>query len=146
MWERQRDEYDSHRGLPAPADGYDGYDPIKKWGPGSGLDRTTAGGNSFKKITKGLPGSHLGGMGIDYYRKDPKTVYLVVDCAKIGMGNPPRNPQQQQQGGGYLGVTGDNADAGARLTEVAPEGPAAKAGLKVGDIVVSVDNKVIVTY
>ena len=31
MWERKRDGYDSYHG-PGIADGYDGYDPIEKWG------------------------------------------------------------------------------------------------------------------
>ena len=30
-WERRRDGYDSHRGDPPVVDGYDAYDPIKKW-------------------------------------------------------------------------------------------------------------------
>src|SRR5438034_437199 len=55
MWERQRDEFDSHVGQPPPAEGYDGYDPVKKWGPGSGIYRTTDGGRTFHKVTKGLP-------------------------------------------------------------------------------------------
>jgi hypothetical protein len=41
FWERQRDGFDSHPGNEVPiADGYDGYDPIKKWGPGSRIYRT----------------------------------------------------------------------------------------------------------
>src|SRR5262249_52269003 len=37
-WERQRDGFDSHPGndMP-PEDSYDRYDPIRKWGPGSGI-------------------------------------------------------------------------------------------------------------
>ena len=33
-WERQRDGFDSPSRRAAVADGYDAYDPIKKWGPG----------------------------------------------------------------------------------------------------------------
>src|SRR5262249_32417743 len=42
-WERQRDGFDSYLGEKIP-EGYDGYDPIKKWGRGSGLYKTTDGG------------------------------------------------------------------------------------------------------
>src|SRR5439155_22523999 len=112
MWERQRDEFDSHPGLPPVADGYDRYDPIKKWGPGSGLYRTLDGGLTFKKLTRGLPTNDLGRVGLDWSLKDPRNVYAVVDCARIGMGRPPRNqqgpgPGQAQQNQAYMGITGD---------------------------------------
>jgi photosystem II stability/assembly factor-like uncharacterized protein len=138
-YERQRDEFDSHRGEPGPADGYDGYDPIKKWGPGSAIYKTTDGGKTFHKLTKGLPTCTLGRIGIDYYRKDPKIVYAIIESEKIGMGKPPGQEV-------YLGITGRDADVGARITEVAADGPAAKAGLKSGDIVLAVESKPIFTY
>jgi photosystem II stability/assembly factor-like uncharacterized protein len=136
-WERQRDGFDSHPGneMP-PAEGYDRYDPIKKWGPGSGLYRTTDGGKRWTKLTTGLPTSPMGRIGIDYYRKDPKTVYAVIDCEKIGMGPPPV----------YLGVQGEDTQGGAKLTQITPEGPAAKAGLKQNDVVKSIDKKDLKNY
>jgi photosystem II stability/assembly factor-like uncharacterized protein len=136
-WERQRDGFDSHPGneMP-PAEGYDRYDPIKKWGPGSGLYRTTDGGKKWTKLTTGLPTSPMGRIGIDYYRKDPKTVYAVIDCEKIGMGPPPV----------YLGVQGEDTPGGAKLTQITPDGPAAKAGLKQNDVVKSIDKKDLKTY
>ena len=54
MWERQRDDFDSWPGGGLP-DGYDAYDPCKKWGKGAGIYKTTDGGKTFKKLTKGLP-------------------------------------------------------------------------------------------
>ena len=99
-WERQRDGFDSHRGEPPLQDGYDAYDPIKKWGPGSGIYKTTDGGKTWKKLTKGLPTSHFGRIGLDYYRKDPNVVFAIVDCAKIGMGDAaePRLPRRAGRG------------------------------------------------
>ncbi len=45
--------------------------------------------------------------------------------------------------GAYLGVSGDPADQGVglKITDVYPHTPAARAGLRVGDIVVTVDSK-----
>jgi photosystem II stability/assembly factor-like uncharacterized protein len=137
-WERMRDGFDSHRGEPPLQDGYDAYDPIKKWGPGGAIYKTTDGGRSFRKLTTGLPTCELGRIGLDYWRKDPKVVYAIIDCQKIGMGTPP-SPV-------YLGVMGENADGGVKLTQVTPNGPAAKAGLKVGDIIKSADKKPIGKY
>ncbi len=137
-WERLRDGFDSHRGEPALQDGYDAYDPIKKWGPGGAIYKTTDGGKTFRKLTKGLPTCELGRIGLDYSRKNPNVVYAIIDCAKIGMGTPP-SPV-------YLGVAGENTSGGAKLTQITPDGPAAKAGLKVGDILKTVDKKPIAKY
>ena len=65
-------------------DGYDSNSPKKKWGPGGGLYKTTDGGKSFRRITRGLPTCLLGRIGIDYFRKDPKVVFAVVESEKIG--------------------------------------------------------------
>jgi S1-C subfamily serine protease/photosystem II stability/assembly factor-like uncharacterized protein len=137
-WERQRDEFDSHRGEPAVVDGYDAYDPIKKWGPGSGIYKTTDGGKSFKKLTRGLPTGMMGRIGIDYYRKNPYTIFAIIDGEKIGMGTPPSQA--------YLGVSGEDAEGGAKLTDVAADGPAGKAGLQMGDLVKAIDKKPITKY
>jgi photosystem II stability/assembly factor-like uncharacterized protein len=133
-WERQRDGFDSHPGdeMP-PAEGYDRYDPIKKWGPGSGIHKSTDGGKTFKKIATGLPTVALGRISIDYYRKNPNTVYAVIDSEKIGMGPPPTRV--------YIGVQTDAATDGVKLTSIGDKSPAAKAGLKVGDVIKAVDKK-----
>jgi photosystem II stability/assembly factor-like uncharacterized protein len=141
MYERKRDEFDSWVGT-AISDGYDGYDPVKKFGPSAGLYRTTDGGRSFKRITKGLPTCNLGRIGIDWYLKDPKHVYAIIESEKIGMGPPPAAPKEET----YFGVTGGDADAGARLLSVLPGGPAEKAGLKAQDIVISINDKMVLTY
>lgn len=131
-WERRRGPFDSMRGEPPLPDGYDAYDPEVKWGPGSGLHKTTDGGATFRKIVQGLPDSHLGRIGIDWCRKDPKIVYAVVDCAEIGKGTPPKVA--------YLGLTIDPAKPGI-VRELVADGPAAKAGLKIGDLLRQVDGK-----
>jgi photosystem II stability/assembly factor-like uncharacterized protein len=139
-YERLRGEFDTHRGFPPLPDGYDGYDPIKKWGAGSGLYKTTDGGKNFHKLTKGLPTCQFGRIGIDYYRKNPDIVYIILESEKIATGTP--TPSSEP----YLGVAGQDADAGAKLTDVVKDGPADKAGLKTGDIVLAVDRKPILAY
>src|SRR5262245_50809902 len=133
MWERRRDGFDSHRGEPPLVDGYDGYDPITKWGPGSGLHKTTDGGKTWKKLTQGLPTSPLGRIGLCYYPKDPNVVFALVDCQKIAMGTPPSRV--------YIGVAGEDNKEGVKVTQITPDSPAAKAGLKTGDLIKSLDKK-----
>lgn len=137
-WERRRDEFDSFRGDPPPPDGYNVYDPIVKWGDGGGIHKTTDGGRTWRKLDQGLPTCALGRIGLDYYRKDPNIVYAIIDSEKIGMGTPP-SPL-------YLGIRGEDADGGARITEVIDDSPAAQAGLKPSDLVKTVDGQAVAGY
>src|SRR5262249_50881101 len=52
---RQRDEFDSFKGSAKGPAGADGYAPAKVHGSGGGLFKTTDGGKSWTKLTKGLP-------------------------------------------------------------------------------------------
>jgi photosystem II stability/assembly factor-like uncharacterized protein len=142
MWERRRDGYDSYHG-PGIPDGYDGYDPIEKWGEAAGIYKTTDGGKSFRKLEKGLPTSKIGRVGLDYFRKDPSVVYAIVDCEKIGMGTPPK---KIAQGTGFMGFFGEDANPGAKITNVVAGGPAAQAGLMVDDIILAMNKKEVKNY
>jgi photosystem II stability/assembly factor-like uncharacterized protein len=149
-WERRRDGFDSHAGAiaaqrtpntkvdPPLVDGYDAYDPIKKWGKGGGIFKTSDGGKSFKKLTQGLPTCATGRIGMDWYRRDPKVVFAIIDTEKIGQGVVP----------GYLGVSSDDAPnaGGAIITQVTPNSPAAAAGLKAKDIIVAINKAGIKKY
>lgn len=129
-YERQRDLFDTN-------------DPSKKWGPGSALYKTSDGGKSFKKLTKGLPTCALGRIGIDYYRKDPQVVFAVVESEKIGMG-PGRVESKEVD----MGLAGEDAvgNAGAAVLWVIERTSAEKAGLKPGDTIVAIGDKPIHSY
>jgi photosystem II stability/assembly factor-like uncharacterized protein len=56
-------------------------------GPGSAIYKTTDGGATWKKLTKGLPyenGGDSGRIGLDIYRKDSNVVYAIVQHEKGG--------------------------------------------------------------
>jgi photosystem II stability/assembly factor-like uncharacterized protein len=56
-------------------------------GPDSAIYKTSDGGATWKKLTKGLPyenGGDTGRIGLDIYRKDPNIVYAVVQHEKGG--------------------------------------------------------------
>ncbi len=118
-------------------DGFDGNDPAKKFGPGSGVYLTRDGGATFQKATQGLPACPLGRIGISFSRQNPQNVYLILESEKIG-----QIPEQA----GYAGLRGADADVGARVVEVVAEGPAAAAGLQAEDIVFAVDGATILSY
>ena len=54
-------------------------------GPGSGIYKTTNGGESWRRLTDGLPDGITGRIGLDIYRSDPRIVYAVVQNANGGM-------------------------------------------------------------
>ena len=138
-WERLRDGFDSWPGSEVPLpEGYDGYDPIRKWGPSSGLYKSTDGGKNWKKLTAGLPTSQLGRIGFDWFRKDPNILYAVVDCENIGKGPAPLTVL-------WGGVAADR-DGKAIISQVYPKSPASRGGLLVGDIVESIGDKAISSF
>lgn len=118
-------------------DGFDGNDPAKKFGVGSGIHRSTDGGKSWNKITAGLPTGPMGRIGIDWYHKDPNIVYAIIESDKIA---------QEPDDTAYLGIQGEDAEVGARLTQITESGPADQAGLKVGDVVVRVGAEPVFSY
>ena len=54
-------------------------------GPGSGIYKTTNSGESWRRLTDGLPDGITGRVGLDIYRSDPRIVYAVVQNANGGM-------------------------------------------------------------
>jgi S1-C subfamily serine protease/photosystem II stability/assembly factor-like uncharacterized protein len=138
-WEVQRDGFDSWPGSEVPIpDGYNGYDPIKKWGPGSGLHKTTNGGKTWEKLTQGLPVCPLGRIGLDWYRKDPNVVFAVIDCAETGKGPAPLPV--------FLGAVGTDVGGKATVTQILPGSPAERAGLKPGDVITALGDKAITEF
>ncbi|MFN9789040.1 MAG: WD40/YVTN/BNR-like repeat-containing protein, partial [Pirellulaceae bacterium] len=65
-------------------DGFDGNAPSQKYGPGSGIFRTTDGGATWEKLIDGLPSNPMGRIGLQYSRKDPSIVYAIIETSRIG--------------------------------------------------------------
>jgi photosystem II stability/assembly factor-like uncharacterized protein len=140
MWERKRDEFDSFVGDSKPPDGTDSYGPVVNHGKGGGIFRTTDAGKNWKKLDKGVPTVATGRIGLDWYHKDPKVVFAIIDSEKVGTGVPPPDVP-------YIGIQGeDNKGGGVKLTQALENGPAAKGGLKADDIVTKLDGKTVETY
>ena len=135
LYERQRDRFD-------------GNHPAKRWGEGSGLYRSDDGGDSWKRLTKGLPTVKMGRISLDIYQKDPKVVWALIETEWIGKapkGATIPKPQTSNQPG-YMGIQGEDGAGGALLTDVISGGPSEKAGLKAGDLVVEFGGKGTPTY
>jgi photosystem II stability/assembly factor-like uncharacterized protein len=118
-------------------DGFDTNDPKTKWGPGSGLYRSIDGGDNFVRLTVGLPSCNVGRIDVEYFRGDSKVLFALVESEKVG---------QEPENAPWMGISGEDVDVGARLTKITDDGPADKAGLEVGDIVISVEERPVLSY
>ena len=123
-YERQRDDFDTN-------------DPAKRFGPGAAMWRSTDAGKTWTKLTEGLPSNELGRIDVEYYVKDPNVVYALVESSMIG---------EEPEDAPFAGIQGENADVGARLTEITEDGPAERYGLESGDIVVSMEGETVQSY
>ena len=108
LWDRKRDGFDSWPGSVEKPEGIDGYDPIRKWGPGAGLYKTSDGGDNWKKLTRGLPSNYIGRVGLDWQRGGKHAIYAIIDCQDIGKGPKPIDI--------LLGVVCKDTEAGADVT------------------------------
>jgi len=118
-------------------DGFDGNDPATRYGAGAAIYRTKDGGKTFEKLSQGLPTCKLGRIGLNIYRKDPNFVYAIVETERIG---------QWPSDSSFAGIRGEDAEVGAKLTEITKDGPADKAKLLAGDIVIRVDEETVPSY
>ncbi len=55
-------------------------------GPGSGLWKSIDGGDSWTKLTEGLPEGDVGRIGLDVSRSDPNIVYATIETKVTGTG------------------------------------------------------------
>jgi len=139
-WQRQRDEFDSFLGeaKPKAPGGADEYAPATVHAKGSAVYRSTDGGNTFTKVSRGLPTCNLGRVGFDWSRKSPQTVFAIIDTEKIGMGKaPPRV---------YAGFQSETKDGKVLVTSVTADAPAGKAGLQKDDLIAAIDGTEIKSY
>ena len=54
-------------------------------GPGSGLYKTIDGGETWARLTNGLPSGNTGRIGIDIYSSSPNVVYAVIEHKQGGV-------------------------------------------------------------
>lgn len=144
MWERKRDGFDGEFGPSNQWPSPDQYGPEVSHGPGGGVFRSTDAGKTWKKLsgdkaTSGLPAVKTGRIGLDFSRKTKGLVYAIIDSEKVGMGRPALTVT--------MGMAGENEKGGgAKVESVVEDGPVAKAGLKVGDIITALDGTKVTDY
>lgn len=102
-------------------------------GPGSGLHKSTDGGETWAKVENGLPTGDLGRMAVDVYRRSANIVYVLVEAptpaaagGRAGGGaGPGRAGGAPQPAAGLSGGTGlwRSDDGGASFRQVSANNP-----------------------
>jgi photosystem II stability/assembly factor-like uncharacterized protein len=87
-------------------------------GPGSGIWKSTDGGDHWTRLSTGIPAGPLGRIGLDTYRKNGDIVYASIEApTPAGRGAPAANPPEEQDtlppGGGRGGGGGRGAGGNA---------------------------------
>ena len=137
-WVRMRDEFDSFRGASKKLEGSDEYAPSVLYGKSGGIFRSKDGGKSWAKASAGLPSVATGRIGLDRSKKNPNLVFAIIDTESSGRGKPPLSA--------FFGTTSESANPGVRTMALTDNGPAAKAGVKVGDVFTAFDGQPIGDY
>ena len=91
------------------------------WDSRGGHVWSTDGGKTWKELRNGLPSGTLGRIGLDYSASEPGVVWAVIESDRI---------TQEPENAAWMGLRGENAEVGARVTSVEKDGPADEAGLQ----------------
>ncbi len=100
MWQRVRKPYDFISG-----------------GPGSGLYKSSDAGKTWRHISKGLPSTNFGRIGLSYFRKNPKVIIGTFEYKPDRKAEEAEKPPAHRPGDGgevknYAGGTYKSTDGG----------------------------------
>jgi photosystem II stability/assembly factor-like uncharacterized protein len=101
---------------------FDGGNPATMYGKDAGLYKTSDGGKTWGKLSKGLPESAYGRCGISIYRKDPRIVYAVIQTEKtdikVTAGQPAKASDVVETGGVFRSE--DGGDSWVKVNDLCP--------------------------
>ncbi len=81
-------------------------------GPGSGIWKSIDGGETWAKLTKGLPNEPMGRIGLDVYRKRSNILYALIEGqAPLPARGEAGAPDEAPQGGGRGATVATGVDA-----------------------------------
>lgn len=101
-------------------------------GPGSGIYKTTDGGDHWTRLSGGLPQTHVGRIGLDIYLRNPEILYAVVEndnprTTPVAGLRGQRPPGVESVMGGEVYRTDDGGATWKKMNpdsyDVSPKGP-----------------------
>ncbi|MBY0229156.1 MAG: hypothetical protein K2W96_07765, partial [Gemmataceae bacterium] len=100
---------------------YMGGNPATQFGKLAGIYRSTDGGTTFKRTTKGLPAKEMGRIGLAVHRKDPRIMLAVVQTEateRIRLAGQPSTAENARPGPTDTGGVFRSEDRGASWSKV----------------------------
>ncbi|HKS05683.1 MAG TPA: hypothetical protein VJR92_05170, partial [Gemmatimonadaceae bacterium] len=82
-------------------------------GPGSGIWRSADAGETWTRVTNGLPTAPMGRIGLDIYAKSANLAYALIEVGGGGRGGPVQEADDAPPGGGAGGRGGGAGRGGA---------------------------------
>lgn len=112
-------------------------------GPGTGIFKTTDGGAKWTRLTKGLPTTPIGRIGLDIYQKNPNVLYAVLE--NFGK-RPPTEAGADRNIGGEIYRTDDGGLTWQKMNR-ATDDVSSKAGYSFNQVRVDPndDRRVFIT-
>jgi photosystem II stability/assembly factor-like uncharacterized protein len=95
------------------------YDMVSG-GPGSGLWKSTDGGDHWRKITKGIPNQTLGRIGLSYFHDNPKIVIASIEHGLLPGEKKPSGRSDITDTGGGIYQSTDGGESWKRVTNRNP--------------------------
>ena len=103
-------------------DAFAGGTPPVQFGPRAGLYKSADGGESWKRLTRGLPDRPLGRCGLAVAAGDPRVVYAVVQTDRTDLsvtaGQPARSGGRAETGGVFR--SDDRGETWAKVNDLCP--------------------------
>ncbi|MGL4554757.1 MAG: WD40/YVTN/BNR-like repeat-containing protein, partial [Gemmataceae bacterium] len=105
---------------------FSGGNPAVQFGPLAGIYRSTDGGSTFARLTRGLPAGPYGRVGLAVYRKDPRVLFAVVQTEQTSLAALPGQPATRagtpvgpaDRGGVFR--SGDRGETWVKVNDLVP--------------------------
>jgi photosystem II stability/assembly factor-like uncharacterized protein len=105
-------------------DAFSGGNPAEQFAPHAGLYKTTDGGKTWARLTRGLPDRPIGRCGLAVSRRDPRTLYAVVQTdstllrRETEWGQPARTNDDAATGGVFR--SDDRGETWVKVNDLCP--------------------------
>ena len=104
-------------------DAFSGGDPAVQFGPDAGIYKTTDGGQTWRKLTKGLPTRPMGRIGLTLFHRNQKILFAVIQTDRTNIrtvaGQPAKPAGANIETGGIF-RSDDGGESWIKVNDLCP--------------------------